>query len=51
MKINILDQLEFMTRNLHPTCKPEESKEELMNRGFKILEVVNKVEETRVKEV
>lgn len=40
--------IRVMARNLHPTCKSEEIKEELLNRGYKVLEVVNKIRKTKV---
>lgn len=34
--------IRVMARNLHHSCRPEEIKDELEQRGFKVIEVVNK---------
>lgn len=39
--------IRVIARNLHPTCKVDEIKQELLVRGFKILEVVNKIKKTK----
>jgi len=39
--------IRIMVRNLHPSCKPEEIKTELTNRGFQILDVVNKIQKRK----
>jgi hypothetical protein len=39
--------IRVMARYLHPTCDPEEIKVDLVNKGFKIIEVVNKIKKTR----
>lgn len=40
--------IRVMARNLHPSCKPEDIKNELINRGFKILDVANKIKKSTV---
>jgi hypothetical protein len=42
--------IKVMVRHLHHTCKPEDIKEELLDRGFKIQSVVNKLKRTVEKE-
>lgn len=37
-----------MTRKLHPTCTPEEITEKLVNTGFKIPEISNKIRKTKI---
>lgn len=39
--------IRVMARNLHPSCSPEMIKEDLGNKNFKILEVVNKFKITK----
>jgi hypothetical protein len=39
--------IRLMAKNLHPTCDPEEIKADLLNKGFKILEVVNKIKKNK----
>lgn len=39
--------IKVMARNLHPSCEPEDIKNELLNRGFKCLDVINKIKKTK----
>lgn len=40
--------IRVMVRNLHPTCKVEEIKEDLENMNLKIIDVTNKLKKTKV---
>ena len=40
--------IRVVVKGLHPTCDPDEIKEELKNMKFKIIDVVNKIKKTKV---
>jgi len=42
--------IKVMARNLHPSCHPEDIKQELKCKGFKIIEVVNKIKKIKKNE-
>lgn len=42
--------IRVMARNLHPTCNSEDIKEDLKTKGFKVLDVTNKIKKTRIEE-
>ena len=42
--------IKVIARNLHPSFLPEDIKQELKSKGFKIIEVVNKIKKIKKKE-
>lgn len=40
--------IRVMARDLHPSCDPEEVKTDLLDKGFKIIDVVNKIKKNKV---